>query len=232
MDRGIQPDIRFCRAKDEHTLCNPPVNVVSPEPRRSPSRGSLSACSLLSPFPTKGRRESAPVTRERIRHRKSPARAGLSKQGVGIVSPTRSHCPDEDVGIRTVPRSVLRRGSGTPSRHAGPCGPAFGAGGSARCRERCDRESAVLTFSMHVSLAIILAALLLSACSGSSRVEHVVPAWANTGSASQHVARKPPPDANSKPVAEPQPTAQPAVPQPAAQPVVRAPAATHGPAEE
>jgi hypothetical protein len=85
---------------------------------------------------------------------------------------------------------------------------------------------------MRVLTAVILAALPLSACSGSSRVEHVVPAWANTSPASQHVARKPPPDASGKPIAESQPTAQPAVPQPAAQPAVRSPAAAHSPSEE
>ena len=100
------------------------------------------------------------------------------------------------------------------------------------CRERCDRESAVLTFGMPVLVAIIFAALLLGACSGSSRVEHVVPAWANPGPASQHVGRKPPPEANSRAIAEPQPTAQPAAPQPAAQPAVRAPTAAHSPSEE
>jgi hypothetical protein len=85
---------------------------------------------------------------------------------------------------------------------------------------------------MPVLVAIIFAALLLGACSGSSRVEHVVPAWANPGAGSQHVARKPAPDADNKPVPEPQPTTQPAVPQPAAQPAVRTPAAAHSPSEE
>jgi hypothetical protein len=84
---------------------------------------------------------------------------------------------------------------------------------------------------VRVLAGVILAALLLSACSGSSRVEHVVPAWANTRPASQYEARKPP-DASGKPIAESQPTAQPAVPQPAAQPAVRAPAAAHTPSEE
>jgi hypothetical protein len=81
---------------------------------------------------------------------------------------------------------------------------------------------------VRVLAGVILAALLLSACSGSSRVEHVVPAWANTRPASQYEARKPSPDASGKPIAESQPTAQPAVPQPAA----RTPAAAHTPSEE
>jgi len=85
---------------------------------------------------------------------------------------------------------------------------------------------------MRALTGFILAALLLSACSGSSRVEHVVPAWANTRAASPSVAHKPPPDANSKPIAESQPPAQPAAPQPAAQPAVRSPAAAHSPSEE
>jgi hypothetical protein len=81
---------------------------------------------------------------------------------------------------------------------------------------------------VRVLAGVILAALLLSACSGSSRVEHVVPAWANTRPGSQYEARKPPPDASGKPNAESQPTVQPAVPQPA----VRSPAAAHSPSEE
>jgi hypothetical protein len=78
-----------------------------------------------------------------------------------------------------------------------------------------------------VLAGVILATLLLSACSGSSRIEHVVPAWANTRPASQYEARKP----SGKPIAESQPAAQPAV-QPAAQPAVRTPAAVHTPSEE
>jgi hypothetical protein len=85
---------------------------------------------------------------------------------------------------------------------------------------------------MQVVAIVVLGALLLTGCSGSSRVEHVVPAWANTRPASQYVGRKPAPDADSRSIAEPQPTAQPAVPQPAAQPAVRTPAAAHSPSEE
>src|SRR5262249_28953012 len=87
----------------------PPVNVVSPEPRRSPSRGSLYARSA-APFPTGGRRK------ERIRHTKSPARAGLSKQGVGIVSPTYPDSADESVVIGTLPNGGQHR---TDPRAAG-----------------------------------------------------------------------------------------------------------------
>jgi hypothetical protein len=254
MDTGIQPDIRFCRAKDEHTLCNPPVNVVSPEPRRSPSRGSLS----VRPG-------------QRISHRKSPARAGLSKQGVGIVSPTLFDCPNEDVGIRTAPPGfdlcgtrtaypafLLHRWQGarplerddfifeSSSRSSLSVEHDLFRKPVSTFRDhaltawlipvRCNCEAAMLSVAvghprMRVLTGVILAALLVSACSGSSRVEHVVPAWANPGPAS-HVGRKPSPDANSRAIAEPQPTAQPAVPQPAAQPAVRAPAAAHSPSEE
>jgi PBP1b-binding outer membrane lipoprotein LpoB len=85
---------------------------------------------------------------------------------------------------------------------------------------------------MRALIAAIFAALLLSACSGSSRVEHVVPAWANTRPASPYAARKPAPEADSKPAAEPQPAAQPAAPPPAAQPAARNPAAARGLSEE
>jgi hypothetical protein len=195
----------------------PPVNVVSPEPRRSPSRGSLSG------WP-----------RETHQDRKSPARAGLSKQGVGIVSPTRVHCPNEDVGIGTAPRTSTC--GGTRDAHPafslhGQQGARPPTGRQAPVRRNC--EGAMPTYrrehpGMRVLTGVIIATLPLSACSGSSRVEHVVPAWANTRPASQYEARKPPPDASGKPIAESQPTAQPAVPQPA----VRNPAAAHGPSEE
>jgi hypothetical protein len=59
MDRGIQPDIRFAGLRTNTPSAIPPVNVVSPEPRRSPSRGSLSACSSLRSGPRGGRENAS-----------------------------------------------------------------------------------------------------------------------------------------------------------------------------
>jgi len=56
-------------------------------------------------------------------------------------------------------------------------------------------------------VAVLMVATLLAACSGSSRVEHVVPAWANTPTrpAPQVVAGKPRPDDRGTREPEPQP---------------------------
>jgi hypothetical protein len=58
-------------------------------------------------------------------------------------------------------------------------------------------------------VAVLMVATLLAACSGSSRVEHVVPAWANspTRPAPQALAGKPRPDdrGTREPEAGPQP---------------------------
>jgi hypothetical protein len=61
-------------------------------------------------------------------------------------------------------------------------------------------------------VAVLIVATLLAACSGSSRVEHVVPAWANspTRPAPQGVAGKPRPDDRGTREREPEP--QPAKP--------------------
>jgi hypothetical protein len=56
-------------------------------------------------------------------------------------------------------------------------------------------------------VAVLIIATLLAACSGSSRVEQVVPAWANspTRPAPQVVASKPQPDDRGTRGGEPQP---------------------------
>jgi len=61
-------------------------------------------------------------------------------------------------------------------------------------------------------VAVLILATLLAACSGSSRVEHVVPAWANTPTrpAPQVVAGKPRPDDRGAPATDPQPAKPPA----------------------
>ena len=56
-------------------------------------------------------------------------------------------------------------------------------------------------------VAVLIVATLLAACSGSSRVEHVVPGWANTPArpAPQVVAGKPHPGDRGTREPEPQP---------------------------
>jgi hypothetical protein len=56
-------------------------------------------------------------------------------------------------------------------------------------------------------VAVLIVATLLSACSGSSRVEHIVPAWANTPTrpAPQFAAGRTRADDRGKSDAEPQP---------------------------
>ena len=65
-------------------------------------------------------------------------------------------------------------------------------------------------------IAVLIVATLLAACSGSSRVEHVVPAWANTPTrpAPQVVAGRPRADDRGTRAPEPQ-QAKPPEPQPA-----------------
>jgi hypothetical protein len=60
-------------------------------------------------------------------------------------------------------------------------------------------------------VAVLIVATLLAACSGSSRVEHVVPAWANTPTrpAPQFAAGKTRADDRGKSDAEPQPVKPP-----------------------
>src|SRR5262245_29173488 len=60
-------------------------------------------------------------------------------------------------------------------------------------------------------VAVLIVATLLAACSGSSRVEHVVPAWANTPTrpALQFAAGKARADDRGKSDAEPQPAKPP-----------------------
>lgn len=72
-------------------------------------------------------------------------------------------------------------------------------------------------------VAIVLLASLLAACSGSDRVEHIVPAWANTPArpAPQYVARKNPMEEHGQPRAEPAPAKPSAEPQPAKPPQVQ-----------
>jgi hypothetical protein len=55
-------------------------------------------------------------------------------------------------------------------------------------------------------LVISIFGALLAACSGSSRVEDIVPGWANTPppSATHYVAQKKPVEGRSKPDAKPQ----------------------------
>jgi hypothetical protein len=60
-------------------------------------------------------------------------------------------------------------------------------------------------------MAILLFAALIAGCSGSSRVEDVVPAWANTPpphSATQHAARRNQPENRGTIAAEQKPPAQ------------------------
>jgi hypothetical protein len=203
---------------DEHTLCNPPVNVVSPEPRRSPSRGSL-LCG----------RDNASATE------KAPPGRGSVNRVWGSSLP---RCLIVQMRMSELGRHPRLRPVRNPDRLSGLLASSAARGATANgladpascnCRSRHAKYRPGHP-RMRVLTGVILAALLVSACSG-SRVEHVVPAWANPGPAS-HVGRKPSPDANSRAIAEPQPTAQPAVPQPAAQPAVRAPAAAHSPSEE
>jgi hypothetical protein len=65
-------------------------------------------------------------------------------------------------------------------------------------------------------VAVLIVATLLAACSGSSRVEQVVPAWANTPArpAPQVAAGKPRPDDRSAPATDPQPAKPPAAQSP------------------
>jgi hypothetical protein len=60
-------------------------------------------------------------------------------------------------------------------------------------------------------VAISLLATLLGACSGSDRVERIVPAWANAPAraAPHYAARKDRAEDHGKPIAEPQPTKSP-----------------------
>lgn len=62
-------------------------------------------------------------------------------------------------------------------------------------------------------VAISVLAILLAACSGSDRVERIVPGWANTPArpAPQYAARKNRAEDQSQPVAEPQPAKPPGV---------------------
>jgi hypothetical protein len=77
-------------------------------------------------------------------------------------------------------------------------------------------------------IAVFVLAALLAACSGSDRVEHIVPAWANTPAraapqyaAPQYAARKDRAEEHGKPLAEPPSPKPGAEPQPASPPRVQ-----------
>jgi hypothetical protein len=77
-----------------------------------------------------------------------------------------------------------------------------------------------------ISLLTIFATLLLVGCSGSSRVEDIVPAWANAAppSATRYIAQKQQREGRSIPDAKPQEDArlqEAAAPQQAEKPVAR-----------
>jgi hypothetical protein len=79
---------------------------------------------------------------------------------------------------------------------------------------------------VRISLLTILATLLLVGCSGSSRVEDIVPAWANTPppSSTRSFARSQQREARGTPDAKPQADArsqEAAAPQQAEKPVAR-----------
>ena len=59
---------------------------------------------------------------------------------------------------------------------------------------------------VHISLSTIFATLLLVGCSGSSRVEDIVPAWANTPppSSTRYIAQRQQREAPGAPDAKPQ----------------------------
>ena len=79
---------------------------------------------------------------------------------------------------------------------------------------------------VRISLLTILATLLLVGCSGSSRVEDIVPAWANTPppSSTRYIAQRQQREARGTPDAKPQEDArsqETAAPQQAEKPVAR-----------
>lgn len=83
--------------------------------------------------------------------------------------------------------------------------------------------SATMRPSPVMRIAVLLACgILLTACSGSNRVEDIVPAWANTSprSATRYVAQKKHLEERSTPDAKPQ-TPQTAGPQEAEKPAAR-----------
>jgi hypothetical protein len=71
---------------------------------------------------------------------------------------------------------------------------------------KCDSCAPYGVSMVHISLLTIFATLLLVGCSGSSRVEDIVPAWANTQppSSTRYIAQRRQREAPGAPDAKPQ----------------------------